>query len=175
VKRAGLVAVLLLAALAGGAGAQQPARPTTCQSPEYRQLDFWIGHWKAAQHVSGAADGESHIARDYGGCVIREEWHDVSGMTGGSFSRYDRRLGKWRQTWVDSTGDQHDYVGSWVNGRLEFLRSLPAPGNPARTIIHRMSISPLPDGSVRQYYDDSTDNGGSWVEVYDLIYRRVPD
>lgn len=167
---------LLLGAAAGASAQQQPAPPPVpCQAPEYRQLDFWIGHWQAFQHASGAPDGESHISSAYGGCVIREEWRDVSGMTGGSFSRYDRRTGKWRQTWVDSTGGQHDYVGTWTGGRLEFIRPLPAPGDPAKTILHRMSISPQPDGTVRQYYDDSRDDGKSWVEVYDLIYRRVKD
>jgi hypothetical protein len=176
VNRVSLAVALLLATAAGASAQQQPApAPMPCQAPEYHQLDFWVGHWQASQHASGAADGESHITRAYGGCVIHEEWHDVSGMTGGSFSRYDRRTGKWRQTWVDSTGGQHDYVGSWTGARLEFLRPLPAPGDPTRTILHRMSLSPQPDGTVRQYYDDSSDSGKSWVEVYDLIYRRVKD
>jgi hypothetical protein len=35
-----------------------------------------------------------------------------------------------------------------------------------------MTFTPLPDGSVRQHGQASRDNGVTWIERYDYIYRR---
>ena len=45
--------------------------PGKCDSQENRQFDFWVGHWKVFDAVSGKPAGESVIERLYGGCTIR--------------------------------------------------------------------------------------------------------
>ena len=75
-----------------------------------RALDFWIGTW----HVSwvGGGQGTNTIRRILDDRVIEESFDGrdaESRLIGRSLSVRDSVDGRWRQTWVDSTGAYLDF------------------------------------------------------------------
>jgi hypothetical protein len=150
------------------------ARP--CEhDPLYRQFDYWLGTWDV--RPNGAAPGTppatNVITRIHNGCVILESW-TAPGQTGQSFNIYDRVSGKWRQTWVDSSGGLHEYTGGIVDGHMTYEGDIPAPP-PGKGRMHaRLTFFKRPDGSVRQFSERTADGGKTWQVNYDLIYTRRP-
>jgi hypothetical protein len=49
------------------------------------------------------------------------------------------------------------------------VRSNPATGKPQQ---QRITWTPNADGTVRQFWDTSDDDGKTWVVSFDGIYRR---
>lgn len=140
-----------------------------CRSrPEYRQFDFWIGEW-APQNAQGVTVGTSSIQLILGSCIIFENWNTPV-SSGKSFNLYDVRDGKWHQTWVDAKGLITHYVGGIQDGRMVLLSDTTANGKPS---VARMTFSKLPDGSVRQHGESSTDEGKTWTTRFDFKYVRV--
>jgi hypothetical protein len=165
-------AVALLFATAPIAAAQTPAPPSpTCEAPEHRAFDFWIGEWDA--YVTGTENlaGRSTIAREDTGCVITEHWRSERvAYTGRSLNLYDRESGKWEQFWVDSTGEVTHFVGGPTATGMQLVdANNRAAGQPA-PVHTRMTFTANPDGSVRQFGETSAD-GVSWAASYDFTYR----
>ena len=156
------------------ATATAPAQPD-CSAQEYRSFDFWVGEWDAYE----AADphtraGRSSITREDGGCVIAEHWIDAEtpNYSGRSLNIYDRASGHWEQVWVDSTGEITHFVGGLFEGGMQLTDPSNHVAGRADPVQTRMTFTPLPDGSVRQRGQVSIDNGATWRERYDYIYRR---
>jgi uncharacterized protein (TIGR02246 family) len=114
------------------------------------------------------------ITLDETGCVLTEHWSAPSGSTGRSFNIFDRSVGKWRQTWVDNTGGQHDYRGNLVNGNMVFLGDTPAPNGQLGRVPTRLTFFHISRDSVRQFSEISSDSGRTWRTNYDLMYVRRP-
>jgi hypothetical protein len=160
------IALLLLQA--APAGSQPP-----CAGPEYRQLDFWVGKWDVFPTGTDRLVAHSLIERLYDGCAIRENWMPLKKEGGGSLSGYDRKSGKWHQTWIDSSGSIVRFTGGRNGAEMVMdglWGDLVAPGQDA---IVRMTYSPLPDGSVRQLGLQSVDQGKTWQPSFDFTYRRA--
>lgn len=149
------------------------ARP--CEhDPAYRQFDYWLGQWDVRPNGSPTAPPSSNvITKIHNGCVILESWTAAAGQTGQSFNIYDRVSGKWTQTWVDSSGGLHQYVGGPVNGNMTYEGDIPAPPGAGGGRMHvRLTFFKQADGSVRQYSERTPDGGKTWQVNYDLIYTR---
>ena len=160
------------AAAPPGPTAAPPALPT-CTSPENRQFDFWIGHWRVVNTRDRQPAGESRIERLYNGCTIRENWSEPT-YTGGSLNTYVAADHRWHQTWTDSTGSWREFVGGMVDGKMVLVWTHPSIRFPGRTAQERMTFTANPDGTVRQYSDQSLD-GARWVERYDYTYIPIRD
>lgn len=132
-------------------------------------LDFWIGSWTISWP---GGQGTNTISRILDGRVIEEvfEGHsDEESLYGRSLSVLDGADGRWRQTWVDSTGSYLDFVGVESDGRISFQRSTTVDGAPA---LQRMVwLDVTPDG-FRWEWQRSTDDGASWSVLWPLDYRR---
>jgi hypothetical protein len=153
------------------APAAAPARPPACREPEFRQFDFWVGHW-TVEDVLNHTPGESVIEAVYGGCGIRENWIEP-GLTGGSLNIFVPAEGKWRQLWIDSSGSRREFIGGLNDkGEMVLVATYPSRAQPGKTVMDRMIFSKRPDGTVRQYSDASLDGGATWVARYDNIYTR---
>ena len=153
-------------AVAQGAAAQANG-PPSCDSPEHRQFDFWVGSWEVVD-TAGKVLGHNRITRALNDCVIREEWTSAGGMKGESFNIYRRATGTWHQTWVDGAGTLLLLDGA-LDGASMVLTGATGDG-----VEHRISYTPLDDGTVRQVWEMSRDKGATWSVSFHGIYRRQP-
>jgi hypothetical protein len=163
------VAILGLS-IAAPAAAQQPApaaaKPTVvpCSAPEHRQFDFWVGRWDVYPTGKDKLVAHSLIESVYGGCGVRENWLPLSNQPGGSLNIYVPEEKRWEQFWIDSQGSRAIFTGGW-NGKAMVIQ-----GKWAGPLV-RISYTKNADGSVRQFGEQSTDEGKNWAPSFDLTYR----
>ena len=137
-------------------------------STEFRQFDFWIGEWDA-KTPQGQPGGSSSIQLILGQCIIFENWSGVGGTYGKSFNIYDTNDKKWHQTWVDDKGTFTHYIGGLQDGKMVVVADTIIGG---KKTWAKMTFSKLPNGEVRQFGENSIDEGKTWVTAFDLIYSR---
>ncbi len=148
--------------------AQQQTAP--CQSPEFRQFDFWIGEWDV-QNPQGKPAGTSVITPVLSGCAIHEEWHSAgSRYAGNSYNTYDRARSVWHQTWVDNSGLLLQLEGEFKDGKMVLEGE--RPGAEGGTVVNRITWEELAPDSVRQVWDASSDGGKTWQRQFDGLYVR---
>jgi hypothetical protein len=139
-----------------------------CDSSEHRQFDFWLGTWQV-RTPDGKLAGTNRIEREYDGCVIHEHYTTERGYTGESLNAYDAARKVWHQTWVDNGGTLLLLEGGLHAGSMVLEgQSLDDKG---RTIKQRITWTPNADGSVRQHWE-STDENGRWTTVFDGKYTH---
>jgi hypothetical protein len=155
------IAVLLLAIA-------QPATP--CGDVQHHQFDFWVGNWAVHNRADKKLAGTNDVTRLLDGCVIAEHWAGVRGGRGTSLNIYNGASKRWHQTWVDNQGGLLVLDGAF-NGRAMILSGTMLDRN-GKPLLHRISWTPLKDGSVRQEWVTSRDGGRSWAIVFDGIYTR---
>ena len=163
-----IIVVLAFATLAARAQA-----PAGCNSPEYGEMDFWIGEWEASYSQNGApAKSRNRITKVLDGCAILEEFTGAPGipLDGRSYSVYDRTSRQWKQTWVDNSGGYLDFVGSVVDGNRVFAREFQRQG---KTIKQRMVFRDVKPETFKWLWQRSDDGGTTWTTGWEIDYRRV--
>ncbi len=136
-----------------------------CTAPEYAHFDFWLGEWDV-ETPSGQPAGQNRITRIHGGCALLEEWTSAGGGTGSSFNTYNTTKGTWQQFWVDAQGTVLEIQGG-LEGKAMVMVS-----DPEVSPRYRITWTPRDDGSVRQHWESSSDDGASWTTAFDGIYRK---
>jgi hypothetical protein len=144
------------------------ATPPKCDAPEYRQLDFWVGNWDVA--TRGRPAGANLVTLEEGGCLVHEHWTGKQGGTGQSFNFYNREDRAWHQVWVSNGGEVLDLSGHYADGTLTYLGENRNPNG--TTLRHRLSFHANPDGTVRQLWETSSDNGTTWAVSFDGLYTK---
>jgi hypothetical protein len=151
------------------------AQPAPCAGPEFRQFDFWLGHWKVT--ANGQVAGDSRIESILEGCAVLETWTGASGNRGKSLNVWNRALGAWEQFWIDSAGDRLLLRGGLrdggASGKIMVLDNVHEAGPGVRR--ERITWTALDDGRVRQLWEMSTDGGATWNVEFDGLYTRVMD
>jgi len=155
---------------ATAAGGAAPAAATApCATGPFRQFDFWTGSWEVSDG-DGKLAGHNDITVEERGCVLVERWKSAAGNTGLSVNFYDPLSNTWTQQWIGlgsllrMTGGIRD--GSMIlEGPLQDLRT-------GRVTRLRGTWTSLPDGRVRQHFQESSDDGKTWQEWFDGYYRR---
>jgi hypothetical protein len=155
----------------GAAPSQPPKPPPPCSAPEYRQFDFWIGHWDVFQ-PDGKRAGENLIEPILGGCALRETWQGNGGFAGTSLNAYDPTRRLWHQTWLDNQGGRLDLSGGLRGAAMVLESHEPHPDKPGVTLDQRIAWSVQPDASVRQLWETSEDGGKTWSVAFDGKYVR---
>ena len=145
------------------------ADASACTTEGHRQFDFWLGDW-VVHTEDGRLAGTNRIERTLGGCVLRETWAGATGSRGQSFNIYSPTPGAWHQTWVDVGGLLLQLDGGVVDGRM--VLSGRVTGADGQVTRQEISWQPLPDGRVRQHWRSSTDDGGTWTDVFVGLYTR---
>jgi hypothetical protein len=140
------------------------APPSPCADIEHRQFDFWVGKWDVYPTGKDQLVAHSLIESVYGGCGVRENWMPLRAAGGGSLNIYLPEEKRWEQFWIDSGGTRALFTGGW-NGKAMVIQ-----GKWAGPLV-RISYSKNDDGSVRQFGEQSTDDGKSWSPSFDLTYR----
>jgi hypothetical protein len=166
-----LVTLLTCSLLAGGAGglaAQTRQPPPDCKGASHRQFDFWVGDWVV--FVNGDTAGTNRVTLEESGCVVHEHWVGRGGGSGQSFNFFDRADQKWHQLWVSSSGMVLRLAGDYADGQIRYSGESKRPDG--TSIRHRLTFFNNKDGTVRQFWESSTDGGTSWSSVFDGIYRK---
>ena len=136
-------------------------------APEARQFDFWIGSWDV-RTAQGDLAGTNDIRTGAGKCVLIENWKDVQGGSGQSLNFYDFTTKRWNQVWVDANTQVTRFEGSFTDGAMRLQgERLSKTG---QRIPVKMTLTPLPDGRVRQVGESTIDGGKTWTVDYDLYY-----
>jgi len=91
-------------------------------------------------------------------------------LKGRSVSMYDRASGRWKQTWVDNSGDYLDFTGGLEDGRMVFAREAQRDGKPFR---QRMVFEGVKRESLRWLWQRSDDGGRTWKTLWEIAYRRA--
>ena len=155
----------------GSATPATPPSPPTCEAPEHRQFDFWIGEW-TVRGPAGAVVGTSRIEPVLSGCAIVEHWTGSGASRGTSLNFYDRQTREWTQTWIDNAGQPLRLAGAIRDGRMVLEGTTAGVGgSPVRR--HRISWIPLEGGDVRQHWETSADDGATWTTSFDGRYSKA--
>jgi tetratricopeptide (TPR) repeat protein len=143
--------------------------------PEYRQFDFWIGEWDV-KNPAGQLVGTSRIERILNNCVIHETYTAAPGTSasnnyvGHAFHFYDQNLEKWAQHYIDTTATPFDWIGEFKDGAMRYTRE--GPFGPSNSFVkQRMSFTPGADGTVQQFFEQSSD-GKTWLAGFNGTYVR---
>ena len=110
----GMAGCLALGALAPLHAEESPIAHPCRTDARYRAFDFWVGAWdvRPANAAPDAPPAENIVTLEHDGCVVQEHWRGRRDNTGSSFNIYDASRKMWFQTWVDSTGELHEYRGN---------------------------------------------------------------
>lgn len=148
------------------------AADSGCDRPEFHKLDFWIGQWKVVS-ATGETLGSNRVEKILKGCAIQENWTEPSGDEGKSLFYYSPAESRWKQVWVTDAAT--------ALGGVKEKRALPMSGasmrfqgeliDRDRIILDRTTLTPLPDGRVRQVIETSVDGGTTWTVQFDAIYE----
>ena len=159
-------ATVVVALATGRAMAGSPG----CKAPEYRQLDFWLGNWKAYDN-----DGKGpYVARDevtalLGDCVILEKYRQNDGLDGNGVTIYDASRNLWHQTWVTNSGQLLILEGRFSRGVLTMSGS--NWGKDGKRVWYRVSWKSQ-DGGVQETAVVSTEAGLSGRPPFDILFVK---
>jgi hypothetical protein len=159
---------LAAAMLACVALATPAAAAAACESPRYRDFDFWLGEWQV-HTPEGKLAGTNRISREYAGCVLHERYDTGRGYSGESLNTYDPARQTWHQTWVDSAGTLLLLEGALRGTSMVLEGQTTAEGGKATR--HRITWTPAADGSVRQLWE-SSEAGATWKVVFAGRYTK---
>lgn len=169
-----LSAVLLTAT----AAAEEPqaaasAAPTPCaEHDRFTDFDFWLGSWEV-KTADGTVAGKNEITRAENGCVILEAWEGSQGGSGISMNFYDVATSEWVQVWTGGGGSQIHIRGGIHEGSMVLVGKLHYVGQSV-SVDFRGTWTPLTDGRVRQFFEQSTDGGKTWGPWFEGFYARLP-
>lgn len=137
----------------------------------FREFDFWVGEWDV--HIAdGTFAGRNVIESEQRGCVLVEEWSSATGGTGSSINYLDKTSGEWVQVWNDASGSQIRIRGGLteegmlLTGTIHYVAS-------GATADFRGLWTPLADGRVRQFFEQSNDGGETWSAWFEGFYTRA--
>ena len=138
---------------------------------EFSEFDFWLGEWDV-HTANGSFAGKNRIEKAQAGCVLIENWVSVTGVPGMSMNYFDISSNEWVQVWIGAGGTQIVIRGGLgdegllLEGQINYV----ANGTSAP---FRGLWTPLPDGRVRQFFEQSNDGGENWVPWFEGFYTRT--
>jgi hypothetical protein len=141
-----------------------------CSTDKAHEFDFWIGEWEV--HAGdGTFAGTNLIESAQRACVLIENWTSATGGKGMSINYLDHASGEWVQIWNDGSGSQINIRGGLTDEGMLLIGTIHYVGNDT-TLPFRGLWTLLPDGSVRQYFEQSEDDGETWVSWFEGLYTR---
>jgi hypothetical protein len=136
----------------------------------FRDFDFWIGEWDV-HLANGNQAGTNVIKSIERGCALTEHWTSANGGTGMSINYLDKASGEWVQVWNSANGGQINIRGGMTDDGM-LLEGYIHYVNNGTTAPFRGLWTLLPDGRVRQYFEQSNDEGKTWVPWFEAFYTR---
>lgn len=135
----------------------------------YKEFDFWVGDWTV--QAGGVYAGDNSITKLESDCLILEKWAGASGSTGTSMNYYDPVDSTWNQLWVSGGGLVIKITGGMedssmvLTGVVNYVNGTSFP--------FRGTWTPLTDGRVRQFFEQSNDEGVTWTPWFEGFYSRT--
>lgn len=156
------------------AGELAAARYPCRTRKESLQFDFWIGQWDVTPWsgvtVPGQKPGFNDVHPILEHCIVFENWTAGTGGDGKSINYFDINLNKWRQIWMDDSGNPLDYTGEFRDGAMRFTGwNLDAQG---RRVEQKLTFTRIDNDTVRQTFEASSDAGKTWAVTFDGRYVR---
>ncbi|MEL7451222.1 MAG: hypothetical protein AAFN78_18565 [Pseudomonadota bacterium] len=170
-------AICALALATGPSLAQDPASadkkkaPKPCSTEHYRHFDFWLGEWDVTAAGATEPTGSNVIASRHGGCVVLEQY-TAGAFTGMSINFYDGVTKRWHQSWMSNAGAAVHLQGGLDENGAMVLSDEGLTVNRVTGTVNRITWTPSKDGTVRQLWEQSADDGGTWKVVFDGLYTR---
>ena len=169
-----LVGWSLLLTMAVGGGLASPMAgqvAAQCSGAEKaHQFDFWVGEWEVFS--DGKLAGSNSIRPILDGCVLQEMWSGAQGSVGSSLNFYNPQTGKWHQFWVWRNGTTLNLAGGLENGRMVLQGD--SKSRAGEALRNRITWTDNPDGTVRQFWEVSKDQGETWQTAFDGLYKKKP-
>mgnify|MGYP000276724671 CR=1 FL=1 len=141
-----------------------------CDSPQHRQFDFWVGEWQVSNKQNSDVS-QSKISLINNGCGILEEYTTTTGYQGKSLNIYDATTLQWHQTWIDNGGTLLQLDGKFEQGKMT-LSGVTHDSN-GKEVLNKIMWTPNADGTVRQQWLVSNDQGKKWQSIFDGMYKKV--
>ena len=161
---------IVVLALLGAAPQALAAPPPGCPTPEYHQLDFWIGDWDAYEpEIPGAAQARAHIDPILGHCAIHEVYEQVDGLIGDSVLSFDAVRKVWQQTWITNRGSLMVIQGAFKDGTLTLEGEM--HGKDGKAWLQRISWK-AEDKGVHEWAVRSGDGGKTWEPAFDVHFLK---
>lgn len=148
------------------------AQQNPCSSEKAHQFDFWTGEWEVFKFGTDTLVGHNTITPIADGCALLEDWRGASGSIGSSINKYNFSTGLWEQMWVDNSGATLHIQGSYGHSKMVLENEQPER-NGKGIIKNKITFYNNEDGTVRQHWEYSRDNGKTWATVFDGLYRKV--
>ncbi|MEL7539080.1 MAG: hypothetical protein AAFZ58_17360 [Pseudomonadota bacterium] len=162
-----ILTTLILLLLAGAASGQG-----RCSAKAFSGFDFWLGDW-TVKTADGTVAGQNRIDKRDGGCVLIERWSSASGGSGTSLNYFDVAADQWVQVWGGSGGSQIVIRGGLTDGSMVLTGTLTTVGD-GSSVPFRGTWTPLEDGRVRQFFEQSLDDGDTWQPWFEGFYEKAP-
>lgn len=188
-----------LLAIPAAADSERPAPPPPGEPPcvgpvwwadtgaTYTDFDFWVGEWQAFDRKSGRLLGLDVIEKDLGGCLLTQRWRQFDDryklpgvphrLRGAAYTSLGVD-GLWHQIWVDNSGSWIPVRGGLdADGTMvlesDWQQFSNRQGQTVR-LRYRWQWRPKTDGTIHSWGEIGTPDGDgiSWVESFDIIYRR---
>jgi hypothetical protein len=168
-----LLGVIFFGAWTPAANAQEPvpAAPPCMADARHSQFDFWVGQWNVFL-ADGRQAGSNTISKTESGCLLMEHWKGAGGSTGTSMNYFDPVAGQWVQVWVSGDATIIDIRGGLEDGSMVLAGSIKDAANPAGADF-RGTWTLLEDGRVRQFFEQSQDEGNTWTPWFEGFYARA--
>lgn len=138
---------------------------------KHKEMDFWVGEWEVYSNRTNNKIGTNEIKPIVEGCALQENWSDILGFRGTSFTLYSEKHKAWKQTWVDNTGDITEFTGVMKDNQIIFITA-PVLYKDGKIGIKRMTIVKKSSDELIQKGEESFDNMTTWEPMYDLTYKR---
>jgi hypothetical protein len=137
-------------------------------------LDFWLGDWRCAWE---GGEGRNRVTKELGGRVVVERFESLAPerWSGMSLSVFDERDGRWRQTWVDSTGNYWTFHEGRDGERFTFETTdieVDHTGR-RREVEKRMVFFDIEADAFGWRWERSSDRGRTWEPLWTIDYRRA--
>lgn len=149
-----------------------PVQQFPCEDREkFREFDFWIGEWDV--HVAnGTFAGKNKIESTQAGCALLENWVGASGNPGMSINYFDIATNEWVQVWSSAGGVQIDIRGGLTDDGMLLVGQINYVSNGTSAPFKGLWTL-LPDGRVRQFFEQSNDGGETWQPWFEGYYTRT--
>lgn len=140
-----------------------------CCTEKHQQFDFWVGSWNV-YNTKGDLVGTNTITKNYGDCVLKEEWISTGSNRGTSTNYYNKSDDSWNQVWVDNSGFSLILKGNLIDGAM-ILKGELIKGEKGN-YYNQISWTLNSDGSVTQLWELFKTDGSLIQEAFKGIYKK---